>query len=164
MVAYILSMTMAQKALIAVIVFLVLVVGYLFINGNKAAAPTQQETQTAGTDQTPPQSVTGTYVGDLPCADCEAIEQTLTINTDGTYRSETVYKGKSVDPFVETGKWESKQGDAKDPNATVIVLNPGMETVQYYLVVSVTEIKQLSPDLTEIDSPFNQTLTRQVSQ
>jgi len=46
----------------------------------------------------------GTYKGNLPCADCEALETTITLAAD-SYTKETVYKGKSREVFKETGKY-----------------------------------------------------------
>lgn len=45
----------------------------------------------------------GTYQGMLPCADCEAINTTVTLNADGSYQLERVYVGKSVRVFTEQG-------------------------------------------------------------
>lgn len=46
----------------------------------------------------------GTYKGSLPCADCEAIETTISL-TENSYIKETVYKGKSKEVFKETGTY-----------------------------------------------------------
>lgn len=46
----------------------------------------------------------GTYKGSLPCADCEAIETTISL-TENSYVKETVYKGKSKEVFKETGTY-----------------------------------------------------------
>lgn len=46
----------------------------------------------------------GTYKGNLPCADCEAIEITIVLTAD-SYTKETIYKGKSKETFKETGKY-----------------------------------------------------------
>ena len=47
----------------------------------------------------------GTYVGSLPCADCESIATTL-ILTDDSYIKETIYKGKSKEIYSESGSFE----------------------------------------------------------
>lgn len=39
----------------------------------------------------------GTYVGTLPCADCEGIATELSINYDGTYTYKTTYLGKETE-------------------------------------------------------------------
>lgn len=46
----------------------------------------------------------GTYKGSLPCADCEAIETTISL-TENSYVKETLYKGKSKEVFKETGTY-----------------------------------------------------------
>ncbi|RAK22535.1 NlpE-like protein [Flavobacterium aquaticum] len=46
----------------------------------------------------------GNYRGNLPCADCESIETTISL-TEDSYIKETVYKGKSSKVFKETGKF-----------------------------------------------------------
>ena len=46
----------------------------------------------------------GNYRGNLPCADCESIETTISL-TEDSYVKEIVYKGKSSKVFKETGKF-----------------------------------------------------------
>lgn len=46
---------------------------------------------------------TGTYQGMLPCADCEAINTTVTLNADGSYQLKRVYVGKSAQEYTEQG-------------------------------------------------------------
>ncbi|MFA7445080.1 MAG: copper resistance protein NlpE [Flavobacteriaceae bacterium] len=38
----------------------------------------------------------GTYMGTLPCADCEGIKTTITLNQDETFTSEEEYLGESL--------------------------------------------------------------------
>jgi copper homeostasis protein (lipoprotein) len=50
----------------------------------------------------------GTYYAQMPCADCEGIETTLTLNKDNTYRLTRNYQGKAgAQPDIATGtfKW-----------------------------------------------------------
>jgi len=42
----------------------------------------------------------GTYTGTIPCADCQGIETSLTLNKDKTYLLRTKYLGKG-DTFLE---------------------------------------------------------------
>ncbi|MGR5133388.1 copper resistance protein NlpE [Vibrio alfacsensis] len=51
----------------------------------------------------------GTYQGILPCADCEGIETTLTLNPDGSYTLEQVYKGKEGNQFKSDGQFTWNQ-------------------------------------------------------
>ena len=48
------------------------------------------------------------WVGDIPCADCEAIRTTVTLYPDGTFRSEGIYlktKGAGDTIFTDIGRW-----------------------------------------------------------
>ena len=47
----------------------------------------------------------GSYQGMLPCADCEAINTTLTLHSDGRYQLQQLYVGKSTQPFVQQGQF-----------------------------------------------------------
>lgn len=47
----------------------------------------------------------GIYRGTLPCADCEGIVTTITLNPDHTYVMSTVYKGKGYKICEHTGKF-----------------------------------------------------------
>ena len=58
----------------------------------------------------------GTYVGTLPCADCEGIETELTINYDGTFSYKTTYLGKESEAEEVTGTFQW------DENGSVITL------------------------------------------
>jgi uncharacterized lipoprotein NlpE involved in copper resistance len=49
--------------------------------------------------------VAGTYKGTLPCADCEGIETTITLNNDSTYSRTDKYLGKGNNEFKADGKW-----------------------------------------------------------
>lgn len=46
------------------------------------------------------QNIIGTYEGTLPCADCDGIRTTLTLNEDTTYDLKSLYLGKE-DPAIE---------------------------------------------------------------
>ena len=48
----------------------------------------------------------GVYTGILPCADCEGIKVTLTLNSDETYEKSYLYLGKSETPFVFLGTFQ----------------------------------------------------------
>ena len=47
----------------------------------------------------------GSYSGVLPCADCEGIQTTVTLNADGTYERTLLYIGKSADPIRQSGQF-----------------------------------------------------------
>lgn len=48
---------------------------------------------------------TGTYEGVVPCADCEGIETSLTLQQDQTYQLSTTYLGKDQTSFQQQGKF-----------------------------------------------------------
>lgn len=48
----------------------------------------------------------GTYEGILPCADCEGIKTTLTINKDKTYSLKSDYIGEKDGVFESSGVYE----------------------------------------------------------
>ena len=53
----------------------------------------------------------GTYVGIVPCADCEGIEKTIGLNKENTYTLSSKYLGKKADPIKTTGTFTwNKQG------------------------------------------------------
>lgn len=45
----------------------------------------------------------GAYQGVTPCADCEGIDTTLTLNQDKTYQLTRTYLGKSAEAFQQEG-------------------------------------------------------------
>ncbi|MHC1777781.1 MAG: copper resistance protein NlpE N-terminal domain-containing protein [Lentimicrobium sp.] len=47
----------------------------------------------------------GVYTGTLPCADCEGIATTITLNKDLTYKISTVYKGKTIKFYESDGRF-----------------------------------------------------------
>lgn len=49
--------------------------------------------------------VAGTYVGTLPCADCEGIRYQLRLAADGTYQEDMFYVGKSQQSTKSSGNW-----------------------------------------------------------
>ncbi|WP_299782127.1 copper resistance protein NlpE N-terminal domain-containing protein [uncultured Formosa sp.] len=47
----------------------------------------------------------GTYVGIIPCADCDGIKTVIELNNDLTYSKKTKYLGKSTDIYTEQGSF-----------------------------------------------------------
>jgi heat shock protein HslJ len=47
----------------------------------------------------------GSYIGTLPCADCEGIRTTITLRDDGTFDRERLYLGKSRTPLSDSGQF-----------------------------------------------------------
>lgn len=84
--------------------FILLIVGFSFCNQNKNTAAPEQEGNTTtievekdSIDQhTAKNSLdwSGTYKGEVPCADCAGIETEVKLNKDETYFQSTGYEGK----------------------------------------------------------------------
>lgn len=70
----------------------------------------------------------GVYNGTLPCADCEGLITSVTLNKDLTYKRITVYKGKDGKRFEENGNFSwIKSG-------STIMLERNTDSPGYYLV------------------------------
>ena len=48
-----------------------------------------------------------TFFGITPCADCPGIEETLSLNKDGTFSLKRIYQERPVAPFIENGRWST---------------------------------------------------------
>lgn len=79
-----------------VILFLMLII----LNGCKSANEISKDFKSVNTNYI------GTWIGELPCADCESISYRLTINDDNTFTESSMYRGKSNEKFIKKGKWE----------------------------------------------------------
>ncbi|KGE15655.1 copper resistance protein NlpE [Sphingobacterium deserti] len=75
--------------------------------------------------------VVGSYSGDLPCTDCDAIATVLTLANDKGYTLEYVYVGKGMEAFSKSGKWELDNGE----------LN--LEGLDYKYKVELNQLRQL---------------------
>ena len=70
----------------------------------------------------------GTYSGVVPCADCEGIRTTVTLNADGTFERELVYLGRSAGPLRDAGRFTWNEA------GSVVTLVPPEGTTQMYQV------------------------------
>lgn len=70
----------------------------------------------------------GSYTGITPCADCEGIRTTVTLQQDGTFTRELIYLGKSGRPFSDAGQFS--WNDA----GSAVTLAAGSEAAQQYQV------------------------------
>lgn len=93
-------------------------------NSSPSAAPAQQQasTATAAPDNSANSANSldwaGKYQGVMPCADCEGIATSLTLNPDLSYQLTTTYLGKDATAFKQQGQFE---WDAK--GAVIRLLN-----------------------------------------
>jgi len=69
----------------------------------------------------------GTYVGILPCADCEGIETEVTLNHDGSYSVSQTYLGK------ENGHFESQGQLSWNEKGSIITLENETGANQYFV-------------------------------
>lgn len=118
---------------------------------NPTATPSQPTTN---------QTQTVVFKGTSPCADCPGISVTLTLNydgatqTEGSYKEESIYQEKNVDPLMETGTWKGL------PN-NVIELTPAGSNSQkqYFLQTQPDTLEALDQNQQKMPPPANYTLT-----
>ena len=79
----------------------------------------------------------GVYTGTLPCADCEGILTTLTLDKNLNYKRATTYLGKTITPHIETGKFTWDKG-----GVTIYLQNADKSGPSRYLVGE-NHLKQL---------------------
>lgn len=70
----------------------------------------------------------GTYLGTVPCADCEGISTAVTLRADGSFEREVLYLGKSAVPVRDAG--EFTWNDA----GSIVTLGAGDGATQMYQV------------------------------
>lgn len=94
----------------------------------------------------------GVYVGVLPCGDCIGIDNKMTLNVDGTFVLETMYKGKGDGKvFKETGNYTVENGQL----VLALVKSP------YKYKIGDNYIELLDIDGNKIDSQLNYKLVKQ---
>ena len=110
----------------------------------------------------------GTYIGTIPCADCEGIkiELTLSENKAGkgrTYLLKQTYLGKPAgkNTLQSTGKWFAATGNSQDAKAVIYQLIPDRAYEPlYFRRVSDKAIEMLDQDQNKIASKANYTLQK----
>ncbi|WP_423148616.1 copper resistance protein NlpE N-terminal domain-containing protein [Rubrolithibacter danxiaensis] len=106
------------------------------------------------------------YQGIIPCADCPGIKTTLKLvfGRDSTYTlSETYLERNNGKAFLTEGSFRMEQGYDEDPNAVLIILNPGKtDGERYYLRFSKNPevLLMLTANRELIDSKLNFKLIR----
>jgi copper homeostasis protein (lipoprotein) len=103
-------------------------------------------------------ALTGTaaYQGELPCADCAGIRETLVLHPDGTYRLQDTYVGTADGDasFVEVGRW------MLDVGAGRLALHGAGEGPKQFAVDGEQALTQLDEAGAPIVSEMNYTLRR----
>lgn len=69
----------------------------------------------------------GTYAGTFPCQDCDGVAYRLTLNKDMSYRSEILYKGKSLQTEVRQSYFNFMEND-------IIALNDAQENMSFFKI------------------------------
>ena len=96
--------------------------------------------------------VVGIYRGELPCGNCTAIDNKMTLNADKTFVLETVYKGKADDRVFKTkGNYYIKNEQ--------IVLEKQKSPFKY--LIGDNYIELLDIDGNKIESELNYKLIKQ---
>ena len=111
----------------------------------------------------------GTYVGTVPCADCEGIKMKLTLQAGKagktkTFVLEQTYLGKPAgnNSVRITGIWFPAQGNKQDPKAVIVQLIPdGKYDPLYFQSLNGTAIRMLDRQQNPIKSKHNYTLQKQ---
>lgn len=111
----------------------------------------------------------GTFVGTIPCADCQGINTELTLksgdrSTSGSFTMKQTYLGKPASKNVVTnsGRWFLAKGNKQNPDAAVLQLIPTEDNMEllYFLQVSDSEIKLLDRQQQVIKGKHNYSLKK----
>ena len=115
------------------------------------------------------QTVAGVYYGSAPCADCNRVETTLTLQcndacTAGNYTQRDKYVGtpKGDKAFTTKGKWhtDTKSSPTNMPRSLVVLegSKPGRAT--YYWLKEDGSLLPLDADKNPVDAPFDGSLRK----
>lgn len=135
------------------LLFLVIVISFYYKNPKSlpvTTAPPPAPTQAAVTKPV----LSGIYKGDLPCADCPGITETLILAEDGSYVLEDQYQERSEKPYKTLGKWEA------DENILKLMPSDNSQP-SYFQILEGGNLQMLDSNKQKIDSPFNQILSKQ---
>ncbi|WP_212001092.1 copper resistance protein NlpE [Chitinophaga sp. HK235] len=117
----------------------------------------------------PPQSTWINYTGTLPCADCNGILTTLSLEEQGPgggqfFKLKEVYQGvKGKDQtFNSDGIYVILPSPSDNPDAVIIQLNPDKDQnlQRFYKKVGENELQQLDKDKQPIQSTLNYSLKK----
>jgi uncharacterized lipoprotein YbaY/heat shock protein HslJ len=96
-----------------------------------------------------------TFIGTLPCADCEGLRYQLDLKEDGRYFLRRTYLGKSSAGTDETGRWRL------DADGRTLSLQSGGKTSEQFAMTSSDTLRLLDRAGRPIDSKLNYELKRQ---
>lgn len=106
-------------------------------------------------------SMSHSYEGIIPCADCEGIQYRLTLshagqNGNGTYESSMTYMGKE-ETFTSTGFWKVVQG-INNTGEVIYQLDPEKPESTSYLLSRGDSLIMLDNNMKQAESGLNYTL------
>ncbi|WP_439879812.1 copper resistance protein NlpE [Pontibacter sp. MBLB2868] len=138
-------------------------------NVSNPTTTTSSELENNVTSPSPANVSLGTYVGTLPCADCEGIRMKLTLQEGKAGKSKTfvmeqTYLGKPAgnNAVKIKGIWFPARGNKQDPNAVIVQLIPdGKYDPLYFMRLNEKAIKMLDRQQNPIKSKHNYILQKQ---
>ncbi|MGI9525703.1 MAG: copper resistance protein NlpE [Weeksellaceae bacterium] len=105
------------------------------------------ENETEVVDNMGVKNYVGTYNGTVPCASCEGIDTSITLNEDGTYTKDEEYLGQK-----EEAKFSEKGTFVWNDDHTQVILTPEDDaTVKRMYLVEEGQIKALDADGKEVE-------------
>lgn len=111
-------------------------------------------------------SLSQTFEGLLPCADCGGLKTKLTLtknsqySAEGTYTLFETYLGKADKPYITKGNWTTIKGIADNPKQIIYqLMAPEEGQPVNYLLVNSNTLELVDQNYEKIDSPFKLTLT-----
>ncbi|UMB53028.1 copper resistance protein NlpE [Lutibacter sp. A64] len=97
------------------------------------------------------ESIFGTYIGEIPCADCDGITKKLTLKKDNTFSIESIYKGKGDDQSF------TEEGTFKVDNKHIIL---SIKNAPSMYKIGTCFVEQLDMDGKQIQSSLNYKLMK----
>jgi len=101
--------------------------------------------------QTPSFPVPSTFTATLPCADCPAIHESLTILPGGIYFDRLVYEGRRS-TFESLGRWSLSSGGS--------LLSLRASSASDYSILDPSHLRKLAPEGSHIPAMYLPTFTR----
>lgn len=130
--------------------------GFTACTGNAKQEENAEQATEQIVEETVEAAWAGTYVGKLPCADCEGIATTLVLNSDNTYTLSQEYLGKENSKFEGTGTIEWAEDQAN------FILRPTEgEATAYRLVDGVVYVLDAEGNIVEGETAEFYKLIRQ---
>lgn len=91
----------------------------------------------------------GTYKGVIPCADCEGIEQEITLNDNNTFTLKSIYLGK-----LENNKTEETGILIWDKTGNIITAETKDQSTKVSYIIDENTLIQLDNEKREITGPL----------